>query len=68
VFTADDLQRFHTRPLLMTAKDAVKCQPLAQAHQWRNHWFIPVEAELDQRFEAFIFSRLEALRDGQTTT
>ncbi|OYY75564.1 MAG: tetraacyldisaccharide 4'-kinase [Gammaproteobacteria bacterium 28-57-27] len=67
VFTADELQQFHTRPLLMTAKDAVKCQPLAQAHQWRNHWFIPVEAELDQEFEDFIFSRLEVLRDGQTT-
>jgi len=67
VFTADELRRFKARPLLMTAKDAVKCQPLAQAHQWRNHWGIPVEAQLDQGFEEFIFSRLEDLRDGQTT-
>jgi tetraacyldisaccharide 4'-kinase len=68
VFTADELRRFNTRPLLMTAKDAVKCQPLAQANQWHNHWVIPVEAQLDQGFEEFIFSRLEDLRDGQTTT
>jgi len=67
-FSTDDLCQFDLRPLLMTAKDVVKCQPLAQAHQWRNHWYIPVEAELDQGFEDFIFSRLEALRDGQTTT
>ncbi|MDD2893161.1 MAG: tetraacyldisaccharide 4'-kinase [Halothiobacillaceae bacterium] len=67
VFTADELQSFNSRPLLMTAKDAVKCQPLAQAHQWHNHWCVPVEAELDDGFEAFIFSKLEALRNGQTT-
>ena len=67
VFTAEELQSFNSRPLLMTAKDAVKCQPLAQAHQWHNHWVVPVEAELDDGFEAFIFSKLEALRNGQTT-
>lgn len=68
MFTEDELCRFNARPLLMTAKDAVKCQPLAQAHQWRNHWVVPVETQLDQGFEKFIFSRLEDLRDGQTTT
>ena len=67
VFTKDELCRFNVRPLLMTAKDAVKCQALAQANQWRNQWFIPVEAQLDQGFEEFIFSRLEDFRDGQTT-
>ncbi|MEW5837717.1 MAG: tetraacyldisaccharide 4'-kinase [Pseudomonadota bacterium] len=66
-FTVDELRPFQTRPLLMTAKDAVKCQPFALAHQWRNHWVVPVEAELDEGFEAFIFSKLEALRHGQTT-
>jgi len=68
VFTQDELRRFTTRPLLMTAKDGVKCQALAQTQQWHNHWVIPVEAQLDQGFEEFIFSRLEDLRDGQTTT
>ena len=66
-FTADELRVFTSRPLLMTAKDAVKCRPIALEHGWHNHWFIPVEAELDEGFEAFIFSRLETLRDGQTT-
>ncbi len=68
VFTQGELRRFNTRPLLMTAKDGVKCQALAQAQQWRNHWAIPVEAQLDQGLEDFIFSRLEVLRNGQTTT
>ncbi|MGD9889185.1 MAG: tetraacyldisaccharide 4'-kinase [Halothiobacillaceae bacterium] len=67
VFTADELRRLNSRPLLVTAKDAVKCKALAQAHQWHNHWVIPVEAELDESFAAFIFSKLEALRNGQTT-
>ncbi len=67
VFTAEELQDFHSRPLLMTAKDAVKCQPLALAHQWRNHWVVPVEAVLDADFATFIFSKLETLRNGQTT-
>ncbi len=67
VFTADEMRRFCERPLLMTAKDAVKCQPFAQANHWRNQWVVPVEAVLDEGFEQFIFSKLEALRDGQTS-
>ena len=32
-------------PVLMTEKDAVKCQPFAAA----NHWYLPVDAQLDER-------------------
>lgn len=61
-FTAADLEPFTARPLLMTEKDAVKCQ----AHARPNHWYVPVEAEVDSGLAEFIQSRLETLRDGQT--
>lgn len=61
-FGATDLAPFTARPLLMTEKDAVKCQAYAQP----NHWYVPVEAEVDAGLAEFILSRLEPLRDGQT--
>ncbi|MDM7322645.1 MAG: tetraacyldisaccharide 4'-kinase [Gammaproteobacteria bacterium] len=61
-FSAADLAAFAARPLLMTEKDAVKCQAYAQP----NHWYVPVEAEVDAGLAEFILSRLEPLRDGQT--
>jgi tetraacyldisaccharide 4'-kinase len=61
-FNAADLAPYTTRPLLMTEKDAVKCQP----HARPNHWYVPVEADVDEGFAEFIQSRLEAFRDGQT--
>jgi tetraacyldisaccharide 4'-kinase len=67
-FSAADLHSLQTRPLLMTAKDAVKCRPLAQTHQWHNQWVVPVEAALDADFEAFIFSRLGQDAPAQTKT
>jgi len=62
LFSPADLAPFSQRPLLMTEKDAVKCRSFARA----NHWYVPVEAELDAGFADFILSRLETLRDGQT--
>lgn len=61
-FSAADLAAFAARPLLMTEKDAVKCRSYAQP----NHWYVPVEAEVDAGLAEFILSRLELLRDGQT--
>ena len=45
---ADDL------PVLMTDKDAVKCQPFAQPHWWR----VPVRAELPPAFHAAVLARI----------
>lgn len=61
-FTSGDLAPYANRPLLMTEKDAVKCRPFARA----NHWYVPVEAEMDAGFAEFILTRLESFRDGQT--
>ena len=43
-FTAADLAQLDCDILLMTEKDAVKCQSFAQAH----HWVLPVEANIDE--------------------
>ncbi len=47
-FTPEDLAYIGSRPLLMTAKDAVKCQSFAKP-DW---WYLSVEAELPDAFYA----------------
>ena len=42
-FTAQDLERLDCDALIMTEKDAVKCQAFAQ----KNVWVLPVEANID---------------------
>lgn len=42
-------------PILMTEKDAVKCFRFSQ----KNHWFIPVQAELGSGFEEKLLNLLE---------
>ena len=42
-FTAQDLERLDCDALIMTEKDAVKCQEFAQ----KNVWVLPVEANID---------------------
>ncbi|MGR9051581.1 MAG: tetraacyldisaccharide 4'-kinase [Gammaproteobacteria bacterium] len=44
-FRAEDLE-FDEQPVLMTEKDAVKCTAFARP----NHWFVPVEAVVDESF------------------
>ncbi len=60
-FVGDDLHRKPGQPLLMTEKDAVKC-----AH-WADEdcWYVPVEAQPDERFREDLIKRLEVLKkDG----
>jgi tetraacyldisaccharide 4'-kinase len=47
---ADDL------PVLMTDKDAVKCQPFAQPDWWR----VPVRARLPPAFHDALLARIRA--------
>lgn len=45
-FTVDDFNQFKTDlPLLMTEKDAVKCQAFAQD----NWWYLPVDAQFSEQ-------------------
>ncbi len=47
-FTLDDFNQFKTDlPLLMTEKDAVKCQSFAQD----NWWYLPVRAQFSEQDE-----------------
>lgn len=43
VYTHDDFESLHGKAVLMTEKDAVKCQHLGL----NNAWFLPVSAELE---------------------
>ncbi|MBT2787534.1 MULTISPECIES: tetraacyldisaccharide 4'-kinase [unclassified Halomonas] len=56
-FDADALNFADTRPVIMTAKDAVKCYALAPA----NSWVLDVEAMLPPEFEHWLAARLSAL-------
>lgn len=44
-FRSEDLDFDDELPVLMTEKDAVKCQTFAKAH----HWYLPVDAQLAER-------------------
>lgn len=45
-FVAQDIQFSDNAPVIMTEKDAVKCRRFAGA----QHWYLPVDAELDEGF------------------
>ena len=59
-FTAVDIDPPGDGPVLMTEKDAVKCQALAGP----RHWVVPVDAEPDPAFVRCLDSRLSELLDG----
>ena len=53
-YTPEDLDFRDEIPLLMTEKDAVKCQ--SWARDW--YWYVPVRAQIDPRFKRRILERL----------
>lgn len=57
-FVAADLDFAEKLPVLMTDKDAVKCQRFAQAEWWR----VSVQAHLPEDFYAALVDRLNALQ------
>lgn len=56
-FSAEALNFTDSRPVIMTAKDAVKCYALAPP----NSWVLDVEATLPPEFEHWLAARLSAL-------
>lgn len=57
-FVPDDFNQFKTNlPLLMTEKDAVKCQLFAQ----ENWWYLPVDALFSEHDEQALVNCLQAL-------
>lgn len=64
-FTAADLGFADDLPVIMTAKDAVKCPRLADA----RHWVLPVAATLPADQERWLLERILALpRPARRTT
>ncbi len=53
-FAPEDLSSLGEGVVIMTAKDAVKCRPFAQP----NWWYLPVEAQLPERFWDVVMERL----------
>ena len=53
-FRATDLDFADDRPVLMTEKDAVKCEAFAKT----NWWLVPVDAQLDTAFYDWLFNVL----------
>lgn len=59
-FTENDVAHLPvTLPLLMTEKDAVKCEPFAKEH-W---WYVPVEAQFSTQQTAPLLNQIKLLVD-----
>jgi tetraacyldisaccharide 4'-kinase len=56
-FTIKDIANIECEAIIMTEKDAVKCQPFAAPH----HWVLPVEATIDASFLPMILSKLQKI-------
>jgi tetraacyldisaccharide 4'-kinase len=57
-FTANDFSQFKDDlPLLMTEKDAVKCQEFAQD----NWWYLPVDAQFSEQDEQVLIQSIKQL-------
>lgn len=56
-FQPGDLDVAGERPVLMTAKDAVKCRGFARP----NWWYLEARARVDERFDAALLARLEEI-------
>lgn len=59
-FTAADLEIAGDAPILMTEKDAVKCERFAKP----QHWFVRVEAQLHDAFAIRLSKLIKDLMDG----
>ncbi|MGH8474613.1 MAG: tetraacyldisaccharide 4'-kinase [Methylococcales bacterium] len=57
-FGSEDLYFADHRPVLMTEKDAVKCSSFSAP----NHWYVPVQAQLEREFELRLLQLLEIKR------
>lgn len=65
VFSAADLRFTEPLPLVMTAKDAVKCRGFAQASGETGWYALDVAAQLPADFWSALDARLDALLESQ---
>jgi len=59
-YRAEELRPFSGRPLLMTEKDAVKCEPYAT----EDHWYVSVELDVEPAFTERLEHILKGLEYG----
>ena len=55
-----------TAPILMTAKDAVKCEWASASDTACRYWIVPLDAHLSEPFFDWLITRLEQLRGSET--
>lgn len=56
VYTGKDISYKGAQAVFMTEKDAVKCQSIAS----EQHWYVPVQAKLDNSFTERLIAKLKA--------
>ena len=61
-YQKDDLNFVETYPIIMTEKDAVKCQSVFAEESLENCWFLPIEAKIDDNLLNSIISQLKSLK------
>lgn len=59
-FRLDELIFDDGLPVMMTAKDAIKCESFKKLG---NHWYLPVNAHLTASFFTGVLSRIQAFRE-----
>jgi tetraacyldisaccharide 4'-kinase len=59
-FTREDAASWPPGPVIMTEKDAVKCEELARG----NFWYLPVEPRLQNGFDRLLLGKLKGIFDG----
>lgn len=67
LFSGDEFSFSDKLAVLMTEKDAVKCQQFS-AEQLANCWYLPVDARLDPAFEQAFLEKVVAIKQNQTKT
>ena len=59
-FTKKDFKNMSGRNIIMTEKDAVKCEKFAQD----NFWYLPVEVNIESKFTNLILKKLKYISHG----
>ncbi len=62
-FSAADAASWPGQPIVMTEKDAVKCEAFAG----EDYWYVPVTAQMDPHFEQRLAERLATLASPTST-
>ena len=59
-FSKKDFRNMNDKNIIMTEKDAIKCQKFSR----KNFWYLPVTAEVDSKFIDIILKKLRYISHG----